>query len=91
MLIYVKANQHSLISVDFTFCSGKVKLGGEFVDEVRCGNHEAISPTFYEQLLRAQIPKVQKKTVKLTSFIALLGSAHVKAALRMLVKLSPHF
>ena len=34
-------------------------------------------------------PKSAKKTVKLSSFIALLGSARVKAACRMLVKLTP--
>ena len=34
-------------------------------------------------------PKSTKKTVKLSSFIALLGFAHVKAAHRMLVKLTP--
>ena len=49
----------------------------------------SISPTFYEQLLLAQIPKAQKKPVKLSSFIALLGSARVKATRRTLVKLTP--
>ena len=34
-------------------------------------------------------PKSAKKTVKFSSFIALLGSARVKAARRMLVKLPP--
>ena len=34
-------------------------------------------------------PKSAKKTVKLSSFIALLGSGRVKAARRMLVKLTP--
>ena len=48
----------------------------------------SISPTFYKQLLRAQISKAQKKTVKLSSFIALLGSASVKSAHRTLVKLT---
>ena len=49
------------------------------------GNLGSISPTFYKQLLRAQIPKAQK----FSSFIALLGSACVKAACRKLVKLTP--
>ena len=49
----------------------------------------SISSTFYEQLLRLQTPKAQKKTVKSSSFSALLGSASVKAARRMLVKLTP--
>ena len=34
-------------------------------------------------------PKSAKKTVKLSSFIMLLGSSCVKAACRMLVKLTP--
>ena len=47
----------------------------------------SISPTFYEQLLRPQIPRAQM-TVKLSSFFALLGSSRVKAARWMLVKLT---
>ena len=39
-------------------------------------------------ILRAD-PKSTKKTVKLSSFFALLGSLRVKAARRMLVKLTP--
>ena len=54
-------------------------------------NQVSISPTFYQQLLRVQIPKAQKKTVKLSSFFALLGSSRVKAACRTLVKLTPSF
>ena len=34
-------------------------------------------------------PKSAKKTVKLSNFIALLGSACAKVACRMLVKLTP--
>ena len=33
--------------------------------------------------------KSTKKTIRLSSFFALLGSGHVKAAHRMLVKLTP--
>ena len=44
----------------------------------------SISPTFYEQLLHTQIPKEQKSCL-----FALLESACVKAAQRMLVKLTP--
>jgi hypothetical protein len=40
----------------------------------------SISPTFYEQLLHAQIPKAQKR---------LSGSALLKAARGMLMKLTP--
>ena len=48
----------------------------------------SISPTFYKQLLRTQIPKAQKSCLTWLSFFALLGSACVKAACRMLVKLT---
>jgi len=51
-----------------------------------CGVQGSISSLVYEQLLRAQIPKVQKKTDNLIAFFALLGSEHVKAARRRLVK-----
>jgi hypothetical protein len=44
------------------------------------GDQGAISSTFLEQLFRLQILKVQKKTVKLSVFFTLLGSAHEKAA-----------
>ena len=37
----------------------------------------------------AQLTKPQKKTVKLRSFFTLLGSTCIKAAHRMLVKLTP--
>jgi hypothetical protein len=40
----------------------------------------------YVQFFQAQIAKVQKKTDDLTVFFALLGSVHVKAACKMLVK-----
>ena len=43
----------------------------------------------YEQILCLQIPKTQKKLLNLTVFFALLGSARVKAACKMLVKLTP--
>jgi len=48
----------------------------------------SISATIYKQLLPKQILKAQKKTVKLSVFLALLGSALVKAACRMLMKLT---
>jgi len=51
-------------------------------------NEVSISSTCYEQLLRAKIPKAQKKTVKLSSFFMLLGYASVKAACRTLMKLT---
>ena len=47
----------------------------------------------FTNILRAAItradPNSAKKTVKLSSFIALLGSSHVKAARKMLVKKTP--
>jgi len=43
---------------------------------------------FYANLLRVQIPKAQKDTDDLTVFFALLVSALVKAAPKMLVKLT---
>jgi len=49
------------------------------------------SPTFFEQLLCAQIPKAPKKRQKKGSLFAHLGSAHVKAARRLLMKLTPGF
>ncbi len=48
-----------------------------------------ISPTFYAQLFTHPDPKSAKNTVKLSSFFALLGSAHVKAVHKMLVKSTP--
>ena len=48
----------------------------------------SISPTFYEQLLRVQIPKAQKAALLDCLFFALLGTALVKTARRTLVKLT---
>jgi len=49
----------------------------------------SISSMFYEQLLRTQIPKAENFTGNMTVIFALLGSAHVKAARRSLMKLTP--
>jgi hypothetical protein len=43
----------------------------------------------YEQLLRVQIPKAQKYTVKLSVFFALLGSGCIKADCKMFMKFTP--
>ena len=51
----------------------------------------SISPTFYEQLLRSQIPKAQKSCLFWLSFFALFGSTSAKAARRTLVKLTLGF
>jgi len=47
----------------------------------------SISSTFNEQLLLAQIPEAQKKTDNFTLLYEPLGSALIKAARKMLVKL----
>jgi len=47
----------------------------------------SISPTFHKQLLLAQIPKAQKDD-NFNVFFVLLGSGCVKAAHRMLMKLT---
>jgi len=49
----------------------------------------SISPKFYEKLLRAQIPKAQKRQSSSQSVFALLGSVRAKNACRTLVKLTP--
>jgi hypothetical protein len=46
-----------------------------------------ISPTFYAQFLRAQIPKAQKHIVKLSVFFVLLETVHINAACKTLMKL----
>jgi hypothetical protein len=51
------------------------------------GDQGLILPTFYEQLLRLQIPNAQKDEPSV--FLALLGSVCTKAARKMLVKLTP--
>ncbi len=53
----------------------------------------SISSTFYEQLLRTQIPKVQKRHSHHQDLFALLVSGHVNAAHKTLMKLTPglHF
>jgi len=48
----------------------------------------SISPIFYEKLLHVQIPKVQKIQSSHQHFFALLGSVHVKSALKILIKLT---
>jgi len=48
-----------------------------------------ISPTFYEQLLHAQVPKAQKIQSSHQSFFALFGSVRVKSVRKMLVQSIP--
>jgi hypothetical protein len=48
-----------------------------------------MSPTFYVKFLFLQIQKAHKNTVKLSVLFVNLGSAFVKAARKMLVKLTP--
>jgi len=50
----------------------------------------SISPTFYDQLLHVQIPKGQKDSQVISVILGtLVGSARVKTAHKMLVKLTP--
>jgi hypothetical protein len=51
--------------------------------------HRSISPTFYEQLLGAQIPNAQKETDDFTVFFSLLGSAPTKAAHKNVGEIEP--
>ena len=48
----------------------------------------SISPTFYEQLLRTQIPKV-KKDSQIKQLFALLGPAWVKGTLKHIDEIYP--
>jgi len=48
----------------------------------------SISPTFYEKLLRAQIPKVQKESEVISIFLRFWDLYRVKAACKTLVKLT---
>ncbi len=56
-----------------------------YTSEIRCHFHQR---SFYKQLVNAQIPKVQK-TVMLSVFFALFGSAHAKTACKKMMKLTP--
>jgi hypothetical protein len=60
-----------------------------FYSKIKRDEQVSISSTFYEQLLRAEIPKAKKKTENLAVFFALSGSVRVKAACRMLMILTP--
>ena len=51
-------------------------------------NRGSISPTFYEKLLRSQIPKVQKDS-QVKQLFALLGSVSVKAAGKHVDEIDP--
>jgi len=51
-------------------------------------NQGSISPTFYEQLLRKQIPKAQKDS-QVKQLFALSGSAGVKAARKHVDEIDP--
>jgi len=52
--------------------------------------HGSISQKCYAQFLPDQMPKAQKKPEGLTVFFVLLGSAHIKAANKMLLKSTFH-
>jgi len=52
-------------------------------------NLGSISRKLYAQLLRAKIPKAQKRKSSHQCLFALMGSVRVKGAHKMLVKLTP--
>ena len=58
-----------------------------FVGKLLCFQG-SISPTFYEQLLRVQIPIEQKRQSSQAAFW-LLGSAHVKASRKHIDEIDP--
>jgi len=63
----------------------RIKVCESLCDEViRCKFHQHSTSGFFEH--RSQ---KRKKTVKLSVFFALLGSAHTKAAHRKLIKMTP--
>jgi hypothetical protein len=49
----------------------------------------SISPTFYKQLVRSKIPKVQKYADDLTVFFVLLGSAGAKVLIKNVSEIGP--
>jgi len=55
----------------------------------RNGHQVSISSMLCEELLHTQIPKAQKKTVKLSVFFVLSGSGRAKADSGMWMKLTP--
>ena len=87
------------VMLDFRYCLRNsykefflLLFGCKTIGKINCRLYQtSISPTFYEQLLCLQIPKAQKKRVKLSSVIVFLGSLKVKAARRTLVKLTPGY
>ncbi len=54
---------------------------------VKRGVRDNVTKGHFTKILRVQIPKAQKMTNNLTVFLALSGSAHVKAAHKMLMNL----
>jgi len=66
-----KIPKSSHLEIGNTYVETMIKIGEEGKKEREKGS---ISPTFYAQLSRAQIPKAQK-TDSLNVFFALLGSA----------------
>ena len=58
-------------------------------DTLSSGKQGSISPTFYEHLLRGQIPKRVKKTVKLSSFLPFWDLCAWKLRVNTLMKLTP--
>jgi len=72
---------YKLVDNMITDCDKKIHF--------KVANLGLISSTFYEQLLCMQILKAQKRQPNLTVFFVLLGSVHIKAARKTLMKLIP--
>ena len=64
------------------------KLLSEFLIALRHATQRVNFINVLQAAFVRAVPKSTKKTVKLSSFIALFGSVRVKAARRMLVKLT---
>ena len=80
----MKITQTTMLSVLFFTLQKKT-----FSRALTCRPHQrSISPSIYEQLLRAKIPKAQKDS-QVKQLFALLGPASIKSASKMLVKLTP--
>jgi len=75
----IPVNMSHQITSRTTLCSHQ--RGRDWRDQV------SIAPTFYVPLLHAEIPKVQKYSQAVSLFMP-LGSARVKPARKMLMKLT---
>jgi len=84
--------------IDYVFCTfdtERVKAARKMLVKLKPRFHVfywcqgAISPTCLKQLLRKQIPKVQKDSQIISGFFVLLRSLSIKARCKILVILTP--